>query len=204
MFLIDEKDATKTEPASTKTCTGTLVARSVVLTAAHCVDNDPDRVRVFAGLLDLATAPSAPNDFLVTRIQESRDFEKGSKTVKPNDIAYLELGRNATQTPSSMSYDRPKAGADGRSRGYGAIAENVVDGKPVVPPEGANTLLREGLVRIVDCPKGAYKDVFCSNYTKSTPGIGPCRGDSGGPLLSASSKKLVGVFSGSAAGCKTN
>ncbi|MBA2504791.1 MAG: trypsin-like serine protease, partial [Thermoleophilaceae bacterium] len=98
-------------------CTGTLVARSVVLTAAHCVEafGDPDliRIRVLAGLLDRATAPAAPNDFIVTRVQESRDFDKGSPTTKPSDIAYLELGRNATQTPSSMSYDRPKAGADG-------------------------------------------------------------------------------------------
>jgi len=188
---------------SVKLCTGTLVARSVVLTAGHCVE-DFDRIRVLAGLLDYSVFPKASDDFIVTKVQESRDFEKGSKFVGPNDLAYLELGRNATQTPTAITFGRPKVATNQRARGYGAIAENA-NGDPV--PEGANLLLREALVRIVGCPtstKNPRTDIFCSNYTKSTPKAGPCRGDSGGPLLSSSTGKLLGVLSGSSAGCQSN
>lgn len=179
-------------------CTGTLVARSVVLTAAHCVE-DPVRVRVLTGLLDREAKPAPAGDFIVTKIQESRDFDKGSKTTKPNDLAYLELGRDTGITPSSISYSTPKAGATAQTRGYGSTAENA-DGS--IPEGGRGQFLKEGLTKIVTCPKGSYADVFCSDYSKSNPKVGPCRGDSGGPLLSAALGKLVGVYSGTGKGCK--
>ncbi len=190
-------------------CTGTLVARSVVLTAAHCVDDsvpedprvDPVRVRVLTGLLDRQAAPAPPvGDFMVTKIQQSRDFEGGSNRTKPNDLAYLELGRDTGRVPSSIAYGAPKPGANGKSRGYGSTAENA-DG--TIPDGAGGRFLDEGLVRIVSCPKGSYPDTFCSDYSKSNPKTGPCRGDSGGPLLSASTGKLLGVYSGANEGCKS-
>lgn len=186
-------------PKSASLCTGTLIAPSVVLTAAHCVDDEFDRVRVLAGLLDRATVPAPADDFVVTRIQESRDFEKGSTTTKPSDLAYLDLGRNTVQQVAAVSLATPKAGTDGRSRGYGTIDENADGSKPA---SAANTLLREAAVRIVTCPKGNHPDVFCSSYAKSKPKAGPCRGDSGGPLLKAPSNVLIGVYSGTAKGCR--
>lgn len=192
--------ALRTETAKgASLCTGTLVAPSVVLTAAHCVDGQHLRVRVLAGVLDRTTTPAPADDFVVTRVQESRDFEKGSKTTKPSDIAYLELGRDTVQAVAAVSLAEPKAGTDVRSRGYGTIDENT-DG--TVPATGANTLLREAKVRVVACGKGNYPDVFCTSYAKSDPKAGPCRGDSGGPLLKASSDTIVGVYSGTPKGCR--
>lgn len=186
-------------PKSAALCTGTLIAPSVVLTAAHCVDGQFDRVRVLAGVLDRTARPAPADDFVVTRVQESRDFEKGSKTTKPSDLAYLELGRSSTQEVAGVSLAAPKAGVDVRSRGYGTIDENA-DG--TVPASAANVLLREAKVRVVACAKGGYADVFCTSYAKSSPKAGPCRGDSGGPVLKASSNVLIGVYSGTPKGCR--
>jgi hypothetical protein len=185
-------------PSGNVVCTGTLVAPSVVLTAAHCIE-DQTRVRVLTGQLDRSVTPPPADDFVATRVRESRDFEKGSKTTKPNDLAFIDLGRNATRPVAGIQAKRPKAGSTGFSRGYGTTDETA-DGK--VPEGAASPLLREATVGIVACGKSDYADVFCSKFTSSTPDAGPCRGDSGGPLLTASQGKLVGVYSGTAKGCR--
>ena len=126
-------------------CTGTLVARNVVLTAGHCVKKlsltDLKKIRVFGGLLDFKLKPNPSDDFIVARVQESRDYESGIDKTAPNDLAYLELGRNSTVAPTAITYGRPKAGTDQRIRGYGKVADTEA---------GKNSILHEALVRIVN------------------------------------------------------
>ncbi|WP_026910943.1 S1 family peptidase [Patulibacter minatonensis] len=181
-------------------CTGTLVRANVVLTAAHCIDGDPKRVRVLAGVLDRSVSPPpAAGDFIATRMQDSRDFEKGSKTTKPSDIAYLELGRGSTQPTVGVAFARPKAGTTQRIRGFGRTSENA-DGTP--DPTAGNGVLHEAKIGITTCPKGTDADVFCSEYGALKLNAATCRGDSGGPVLQPSTNKLIGITSGGSAGCK--
>lgn len=187
---------------STSSCTGTLVRPSVVLTAAHCIVG-ATRVRVFTGVLDTSLAIPAGSDFIATRMQDSRDYDKesASKTIKPSDIAYLDLGRASTATPAGIAFATPKAGTDQLIRGFGRTSENDDGTKDAA---GANTVLREAKVRVNACATSAFPDVFCSNYKKSKPNASTCKGDSGGPMLQPSTSKLIGITSGGSNGCKNN
>lgn len=186
---------------STATCSGTLVRPSVVLTAAHCITG-ATRIRVLTGTLDRALPTPAANDFIATRMQDSRDFDKEStaKGLKPSDVGYLDLGRAATATTSGVAFATPKVGTDQLIRGFGRTAEKQDGTKD---DAGANSLLREAKVRIVGCAKSASSDLFCSSFKKSQPNAGTCKGDSGGPVLQPSTNKIIGVTSGGYDGCET-
>jgi MYXO-CTERM domain-containing protein len=168
-------------------CTGTLIAPSVVVTAAHCVvDQDtktaqitneyaPMEMTVVAGALDARTATENQR-FSVTKIVRHPKF-KGSLTVgldglgEDNDIAILLLQQPVTSLPyvPVLSLDQFKSnlsqGMLVTITGYGFHdAATTVDGQLYLtktPYQRSNAA--ELVVGAQDSPK-------------------ICTGDSGGPI----------------------
>jgi Trypsin len=157
-------------------CTGSLISASVVLTAAHCVENAVG-VQVVTGRVNLNNR-TVGDDFAGIHWAVSPE-----RSPDNHDLAYVDLGRESSSPVATPVSVIPAPGTFVRLRGYGQI----VAGGPGSP------LLQEGDAQVAACPSGTDPLVFCSRITAGFP-LGPCHGDSGGPVLTAAGG-LVGVSS---------
>lgn len=168
-------------------CTGVLVAPTVVLTAAHCLDRSLDAVLL--GTSSLAR-PSAGETIEVVR-QVPYPADK-------YDLALLVLAR-----PSAMPVRRLATGwaqddvVDGAAVtfvGYGAIdrdAEDYVDELQ----EAESTITDAGCTRGAGCDPACRPD---GEIGAGGAGIDTCPGDSGGPMYLGTDPRdalLVGITS---------
>lgn len=167
-------------------CGGALIAPTLVLTAAHCVDtSDPSDVSVVTGITDLATTPKSEL-IAVTEIFVHPDWGGPGPSVGPNDLAMLRLATNAPTAPvgpadPASAASLWPAGTLATAIGWGATNVN-----PIEYP----TQLQELSIEIVgdtDCSiylGGLFDPV--SNLCAGQPGStedGLCFGDSGGPVV---------------------
>lgn len=155
-------------------CTGTLIAPTVVLTAAHCIDGS-------AAQVVLGTNSYA-------RPQDGETIQVKSQKAYPNGLDSFDVGVIVLQTPSAIT-PRPiaagwaslaiKNGAMATVAGYGAIDR---DSNDYIPD-----------MQEVDLP---ITDADCTNSDGCNQaarpagelgaggnGIDTCEGDSGGPLF---------------------
>jgi len=172
-------------PTDTVLCTGTLVGPSVVLTAAHCVSDEPVAIRVTFFHED-GTGEQYMADAYAIHPQYS--FPRA-------DLAMLLLEAPvAGIAPVPLAPRKPRSGKAGTIVGYGQ-------------DEGGNVGVKEvGMVRLMRCPRrvpalglssGSLARALCwqaQSWEQTT-----CHGDSGGPLLIGDS--LAGVTSGGEANC---
>jgi hypothetical protein len=169
-------------------CTGTLVASSVVLTAAHCIDGGAPATIGFGVSGNEDQVP-------VQRAIQHPRWNRNNLGAG-HDIAVLQLAREVTGVvPKAFSRDLDEAvaGDEARVVGYGNNRSGTGFGTK-----------REGDVDVL--APTARDGVSESWFVKvgAASGTQACNGDSGGPVFftdDAGNEKLVGITSYGYRGC---
>lgn len=176
-------------------CGGTVIDRSWILTAAHCV-KDPStqwvpraaEIEVLVGTQDLRAGGTR------IRVAEIRVHPLWDRQLIRNDIALLRLDRPVPPGVPIQPLARPGAPAPAPGTLETAVGwGDLADASGTYPPD-----LREVDLR-AQAPR-TCEDVFGAGYFSATASLcawaqdrGTCQGDSGGPLLVAGVQ--VGVVS---------
>ena len=162
-------------------CGGTLIAPSVVLTAAHCVDEnagDPAKLRVVVGSPTINSAPTVMSDCGLPHPLFRAD-------TMHYDAALLILEHPVTGVRTiEMADSSPLAGATVSAAGWGETTEHAA----TLPDHLRSVVLEVATKRA--CGRGNSR-IPGGYFTPSmmcagNPGRDTCSGDSGGPLVGTS------------------
>jgi secreted trypsin-like serine protease len=164
-------------------CTGVAVAPDLVLTAAHCVqENGKYRLVAFEG------RRSAERD--VTSVAPHPQF---STRADAPDLALVKLAPQPTAklAPVALSDRRapPAVGDRFIVAGFGVAVQG--DRKTAGK-------LRTATLVVTDRPSSQQLSLIDPQKLGETAGLGVCHGDSGGPVLDEHDRALVGIVSWSA------
>ncbi len=182
-------------------CTGSLITRDIVLTAAHCVSSktSSDKVDVLFGLTNVKATSIAAKDWIINPayVQNPKADDKSIQ----NDIAIVKLSAAAPADfklavlPTAKTIEQLLVGSKLTFAGFGITNAIIRDfkkdqnGKPVLdkngqpqivefPSEGSGTLRRVSDM-VVTHITSDQKEISLDQRNLK----GACHGDSGGPAL---------------------
>lgn len=183
------------EPRGTGACTGTLIAPSVIMTAAHCVyetnrrDNlvgiaRPSDFRIRVGSRNASSAALGVAAEVTAVLPQPYYRWDGNRHF--HDIALLALARPLAQTPAHLAEQRPGAGKPLLIAGYGRNSTNDRSGPRklrVAQIDAADPATCHLVSESFDpswlfCGTAATTDLV-------VPGGTACFGDSGGPAFAS-------------------
>jgi hypothetical protein len=186
-------------------CGGSLMSTTKVLTAAHCVEDTlPSSLQVSIGGTALNPGNGVPRD--VSAVAVHPDFDPF--TLR-NDVAVLTLATPVVRTDRSLRWLRPARGNELGLVDVGDNATVIGHGRVCTGCALSNQLLKVAVPILADATMAG---LYGPDYDAATMlgagflggGQGSCNGDSGGPLLIASSPQPVQIGTvsfGSLAGC---
>jgi len=177
-------------------CTGTLVAKNLILTARHCVgepgaddisitDYPASKLLFFFGVEgSKKVSDKAPVEAKGTKL-----FTNGKKTMSP-DIALVQLDKEMSAADQPIAPIRLEGGAvKGETLnvvGYGVTEKHVY---PSIRLE------RKGVTVATKGPGKSAGSLFDLEAGEFQFGEAACLGDSGGPALSPTTNAVVGIAS---------
>jgi secreted trypsin-like serine protease len=198
-------------PPEIETCTGTVVAPRIVLTAGHCVQSPRGNLRTTTGF-EVITGTGDVRSALpsnVSHVSRALIIPGYNPSILRYDVGLLVLSQPVAATPMRLAQ---RAEANLLQEGTPLTIAGWGYGRK--PPAAPSTALRSGLTTIgstANCEqykageaRGFYPEFqFCAFATPQSRTIS-CKGDSGGPgiVTKANGTRIqVGVISSQADDC---
>lgn len=179
------------------TCSGSLIAPDVILTAAHCVERIP-KMGAQIGREDLGDAKeNLSRKTKEKRVRKIRKHPRYDEGLIENDVALLFFSSSFKgYDPVLLNTDNavPSSGQNLTVAGWGAT-------------EIGGELSDEKLEAVVTVDEecGADRNITSDSFCATSSVSGPCSGDSGGPIISKGTASTTDVVLGVVSygiGCK--
>ncbi|KAF0717455.1 hypothetical protein As57867_002277, partial [Aphanomyces stellatus] len=167
-------------------CGASLIAPDVVLTAAHCLAQNPQYVAIGSHFA------SGTQDGEQIKIKKIIPHPKYNESTISNDFAILVLERASKFHPVEVSFETVAPGTPTVIRGWGLTSEQGTTSN-ILLEVGVDALSNSQCTKLL-APSVVDEFMLCAG---GKLGEDSCQDDSGGPLTveQNGSEKLVGVVS---------